>query len=201
VNRWNSAAERERILEQDCERFVAKLNLVRSTEEGKHGRWLLRGEWTWAEVVTLENGIYVGGDIETVVFMGGSDRRTTPRGLVYWMGTKSYGYASEKARAGGTGRDEWDEDCARHHILQHLQDETITREQATEIRAALRSGDGAGPFKATIYDVTHDGELCDMGDVTNKSVYMATAVLRRLACLFDSAGFRAAARDWFRRAA
>lgn len=40
-----------------------------------------------------------------------------------------------------------------------------------------------------------------LGDVTNKSVYMATAVLRRLARLFDSAEFRAAAHEWFRRAA
>jgi hypothetical protein len=200
VNRWNSASERERILEKDCERFVSKLVLQRSVEDQKHGRWLLRGEWTWAEVVTLANGIYVGGDIETVVFQGGSDRYR-PRGLVYWMATKSYGYAREKARIGGTGRDEWDADCARHEILWHLQAEQITQRQALKLLDALRRDEGPGPFHAATYDITQDSELCNMGDVVNKSVFMATAVLRRLAHLFDCKDMQTKAAEWFRRAA
>lgn len=200
MNRWNSSAERERILEQDCERFAARLTIARSVEDAKHGRWLLKGDWTWAEVVTLANGIYVGGDIETVVFQGGSDR-CRPRGLVYWMATKSYGYAREKAQMGGTAKTQWCPDCARADILWHLQAEQITREQAVKILGALRCDEGPGPFHAAIYEITHDAELCDMGDVVNKSVIMATAVLRRLAHLFDCKDMQAKAAEWFRRAA
>lgn len=198
-SKWNSAAERERILERDCERYAARLMLIRSNEDEKHGRWLLKGGWTWAEVITLENGIYVGGDIETVVFQGGSDRRV--RGKVYWMGTRDYRYAREKARIGRTAPDEWDRECARSDILWHLQAEQITREQAVQILEALRREEGPAAFHSAIYDITGDSELCDMGDVTNASVFMATAVLRRLAHLFDAEEYRSKSRDWFRRAA
>jgi hypothetical protein len=187
VSNWHSSAERARVIEAECDASAARLHLVQSTEEGRHGRWLLKGPWLWAEVVTLANGIYVGGDIETVVFHGG-DRWPRPRPYVYWMATRSYGYAKEKAHIGDTAPDQWDEDCARHDILWHLQNEHITREQATQILEALRRDEGSGPFQAAIYDITEDGELCDMGTVTNRSV---------LAHLFDAEGFRASSHEWF----
>lgn len=200
--RWSNSTERGRILEQDCDRFVARLRLVQSTEEGRHGRWLLKGDWTWAEVITLANGIYVGGDIETVVFVGGSDRASRPRGRVYWMATTSYGYAREKANIGGTGRDEYDESCARGDILFHRRVRQLEREEARELWDLLKRGDvGQHELASATYDATHNAEMCDLGVVTSKSVFMATAVLRRLAYLFDCQDFQAASHEWFRRAA
>lgn len=200
--RWKNSTQRGRILEQDCDRFVARLRLVSSSEEGRHGRWLLKGDWTWAEVVTLANGIYVGGDIETVVFVGGSDRAARPRGRVYWMATRSYGYAREKARHGRTAPDVWDIDCARGDIIWHRRADQLSREHARELWDLLSRGDvGQGEFARDIYELTHDSELCDMGEVISPAVYMATAVLRRLEQLLDRQDFQLAARDWFRRAA
>ncbi len=161
-----------------------------------------KGDWTWAEVVTLTGGIYVGGDIETVVFQGGGDRAHWPRGRVYWMATRSYGYAREKARHGGTARDEWDEECARGDILWHRRLGQLEKEAARELWDLLKRGDvGNHELAAATYEATKDAELCDLGVVTNKSVYMATAVLRRLAYLFDCEGFRASSHEWFGRAA
>jgi hypothetical protein len=200
--RWRNSAERGCILEQDCDKSVSRLRLVSSTEEGRHGRWLLKGDWTWAEVVTLANGIYVGGDIETVVFQGGGDRAAHPRGRVYWMATRSYGYAREKANLGGTGRDEWDEACARGDILWHRRLDQLSKDDARELWFLLKRGDvGNHELAAATYEATRDAELCDLGVVTNKSVYMATAILRRLAYLFECEGYRAKSHEWFGRAA
>ena len=197
--RWKNSAQRGRILEQDCDRFAARLEVVQSAEEGRHGRWLLRGPWTWAEVVTLANGIYVGGDIDTVVFVGGSDRADRPRGRVYWMATRSYGYAREKARAGDTAPDEWDEACALGDILWHRRADQLTREQARALWDLLKRGNvHPHEFASAIYDETGDAELCNMGDVTPRRIFMATAILRRLAALFDAEDFRAQAHGWFR---
>lgn len=198
---WKNSAERGEILERDCESFVARMRLVRCTEEGKHGRWLLRGPWSWAEVVTLENGIYVGGDIETVVFHGGYDRAAHPRGRVYWMATRSYSYAKEKAHIGNTAPDEWDVACARGAILWNRRVDQISKEHARELWDLLSDDLSHGEFSARVYELTGECELCGMGMVTAKSVFMATAVLRRLVHFFEAEGFRASAAEWFRRAA
>lgn len=201
ARRWRNGLERNQVLEQDCERFVARLRLHRVTEEGRHGRWLLKGDWTWAEVVTLSNGIYVGGDIETVVFSGGSDRAAHPRGRVYWMATTSYGYASEKARHGGTAPEEWDVECARGELLWHRQVDQLSKDQARRLWNELKREPSQADFANAVYRETQDAELCDMGEVVNASVYMATAVLRRLAHLLDCQDFQGASAEWFRRAA
>jgi hypothetical protein len=202
VSRWRNSRERERILEADCEEFAAQLHLVDAREEGAFGRWLLRGRWSWAEVVSLRGGIYVGGDIETVVFQGGGDLAKRPRGRVYWMATRSYGYASEKAHLGNTAPDEWDESCARGAILDHRKCEQLTREEALNLWNLLKRGDvSRSEFASAVYDETHDAELCDMGDVTSRRVYMATAIMRRLAHLLDCRDMQQASREWFRRAA
>jgi hypothetical protein len=200
VRQWKNHGERERKLEADCDRFCSRLELRRADERDGHGRWLLRGPWTWAEVVTLSNGICVGGDIETVVFQGGSDRQK-PRGLVYWMATTSYGYAAEKARAGNTGDYGWDEDCAAFDVCWHRRQRDLEKEQARNIYNAIR--DGRHFFVDAICEADDGdlGELYDMGEVIPAGVFMATAVLRRLAWLFKAHELRAVSRAWFGRAA
>jgi hypothetical protein len=202
VNRWRNSAERGRILEKDCDSFASKLRLVEAREDGPFGRWFLRAPYTWAEVVSLRGGIYVGGDIETVVFQGGGDRAGSPRGRVYWMATRSYGYASEKAHHGDTAPDEWDEACARGAIVDHRKHDYLTKAQARTLWNLLARGDvRPDEFNAAIYEETDDCELCGMGNVTSRRIFMATAILRRLVWLLEARDMQNAARDWFRRAA
>jgi hypothetical protein len=198
---WRNSAERGARIERDCDRTANRLRLVSSAKEGRHGRWLLNGDWTWAEVVTLANGIYVGGDIETVVFVGGPDRAAHPRGRVYWMATRSYTYAKEKAHAGDTAPNSWDIDCARGEILWHRRVDQLSREHARELWGFLDREPMRHEFVELINELTEDCELCGMGEVTARSVFMATAVLRRLAHLFDCQDFQATSNEWFRRAA
>ncbi len=201
MKQWGNAHERSLILEKECDAFAARLQLVDVREEWQFGRWLLRGPWTWAEVASLRGGIYVGGDIDTVVFRGG-DPDGNPRGRVYWMATRSYRYASEKAHLGDTAPDEWDEDCARGDIKWHCDHGQITKAQAKSLLRLLNRGDvGRDEFNKAIYEETEDSELCGMGDVTSRRVFMATAVLRRLAHLFACIDMQEASRQWFRRTA
>ena len=181
MKQWRNHAEREKALQSDCERYASRLELVKCDEQNGHGRWMLKGPWTWAEVVTLCNGIYVGGDIETIVFQGGSG--TKLRGLVYWMATRSYGYAAQKARMGNTGAYGWDADCAAGDVLWHRRSGDLNKDQARDIYNAIR--DGKHLFQQAIYDADDGdlGELYGMGEVVPASVFMATAVLRRLAPL------------------
>ncbi len=196
---WKNYAERERRLQADCDQFCSRLELRRCDEREGHGRWLLKGPWTWAEVVTLSNGIYVGGDIETVVFHGGHGLKL--RGLVYWMATTSYSYAAQKARAGNTGAYDWDEDCARFDVCWQRRQGTLEKDQAREIYGSIR--DGRHRFVEAIVESDRGdlGELYDMGEVIPAAVFMATAVLRRLAWLLEAHDLRATSRAWFRRAA
>jgi len=198
TTRWRDADERGRILEKECDDFSDNLHMIDAQEDGAFRRWLLRGPGTWVEVVTLRGGIYVGGDVDTVVFRGGVDRSSDPRGRVYWMATRSYDYAAEKARIGDTAPDEWDGDCARGHILWHRKREQLNKDQARALWEILAHDDVSGAeFHAAIYEETNDSELCNMGDVTSHRVYMATAIMRRLAHLLDSRDMQQAARGWF----
>lgn len=202
MSRWRNADHRRRILEADCDQFAAKLHLVDVREEGSFGRWFLRGPWSWAEVVSLRGGIYVGGDIETVVFKGGGDLATRPRGRVYWMATRSYSYASEKGHLGDTAPDEWDEACARGAILWHRRHDQLEKEQARNLWRLLERGDvSRGEFNSAIYEETEDCELCGIGDVTSSRIFMATAIMRRLAHLLDCRDMQQVSREWFRRTA
>jgi hypothetical protein len=199
MSRWRNYDEREETLQDDCERFCSRLELRKSDERDGHGRWILKGPWTWAEVVTLSNGLYVGGDIETVVFHGGPEM--TLRGRVYWMATTSYYYAAQKARAGDTGGYEWDAACAAFAVCDHRRRGELEKGQARAIFDAI--ADGEHHFQAALYE-EDDGSLSEMygmGQVVPKRVFMATAVLRRLVWLFESQELRQKSREWFRRAA
>lgn len=199
MRKWRNHAERSRVLERECEEFCEQLALRDSIEDGSFGRWFLRGPWSWVEVVTLRGGLYVGGDIETVVFSGHpSPRAGYPvRSAVYWMATKSYSYAAEKANIGRTQGNEWDDDCARASVLDQRKHDGLTREQARALFDCLDREEGERAFAAAVYEETGDAELCSMGDVVSRRVYLATAVLRRLVRHFDAQGMRERARAWF----
>ncbi len=201
MSSWKNHAERSAVIERECEEFCSKLKLVESKEDDVSGRWYMRGPWTWVEVVTLRHGLYVGGDIGTVVFNGHPGRGYGVRAPVYWMATRSYSYAAEKARMGNTEGNEWDADCARACVLDYLEQEVLSKEQAEDLLMCLDHEEGEHAFQQAAYDATDDSELCSMGEVVSRRVYLATAALRRLVEHFESQAMRERAREWFRRSA
>lgn len=202
---WKNHAERTEIIEREVEEYAAGLTLVDCDEGQRFARYYLRGTWTWVEVVTLRHGLYVGGDIETVVFSGHPNaERYGVRSPVYWMATRSYDYAAEKAGLGNTEREEWDPACARACVKMHLRDKTFTAEEAEPLLESLDREEGEHAFRAAVYETLEDSEYCSMGDVVSRRVIRATAVLRRLIhqlLVHDGALVREGAASWFRRAA
>lgn len=191
--------ERQTRIEREVEQFVGQFELVRCEENKPHGRWLLKGGWSWAEVVTLAHGLYVGGDIETVCFSG-HPRGYGVRSAVYWMATRSYGYASEKARMGGVETVEWDRACARESLLEMRREKVIDAENAREIFDLLGGDDcSQSRFQDALYEAQEDVERLDAGEVVARRIYLATAVLRRLTWLLECRDFRVKSREWLYR--
>lgn len=202
MKQWSNHAERTKTIERETEHYAAGLNLVACDEGPRFGRYYLRGTWTWVEVVTLRHGLYVGGDIETVVFSGHPNaEKYGVRSPLYWMATRSYDYAAEKAGLGATQREEWDAACARACVLEHQKDETFTTEEAEALLDVLDREEGEHAFRQAVYETLEDSEYCTMGDVVSRRVIRATAVLRRLTCLLERHDFQGASASWFRRAA
>jgi len=199
MKQWRNALERTRVLERECTEFAEKLQLRESIEGPRFGRWYLCGVWSWAEVVTLRNGVYIGGDVETVVFSGHpNSEKYGVRSPLYWMATRSYRYAAEKAHLGSTKGMSWDRDCALADVFYHRKHDQLSREQARAIYHAWKHDEGQHAFAAAVYEATGDCELCDMGEVVSQRVFLATAILRRLTGLLD---LRSKSLEWFRRAA
>jgi hypothetical protein len=194
--RYRAADARQRKVEREAEQFVESFKLAKCREERCHGRWLLKGNWSWAEVVTLSNGIYVGGDIDSVVFQGHPDNYG-PRSAVYWMATRSYGYAKEKASRGDTQAVSWDRSVAREAIVWMRRDKGLTKDAARDIVDLLDSECDQSHFVEALYENQDDCESLDAGEVTAMRVYMATAVLRKLVWLLETRDFRDSARSWF----
>ena len=184
------------------------------------GHWLLQRRreddgWTWSmagEVISLAGGeLYVGGDIDFVIFAHYSDSREHER-KVRWMGEHTdLGYYVRQKAAIGSGRqlvDVYDEGVAREEVQGWLDDE----------REAEAGGFGSGQA-AKLADVLDDAawlgtpwddhrelvghlyeslgndfmyERSDVGEVMAPRVYYAHAVLRRLCELLDAEKERAA---------
>lgn len=196
MNHWSTSAERTAIIEREVEKYAAGLELSECDEGPRFGRYYLRGEFTWVEVVTLRHGLYVGGDIETVVFSGHpSAEKYGVRSPLYWMSTRSYGYAAEKAQIGNTVSQEWDAACARDCVLTYRSDESFTQEQAEALLEVLDREEGEHAFRKAVYDTIEDSEYCSMGDVVARRVIRATAVLRRLTGLLEKRSSLEAQRD------
>jgi hypothetical protein len=202
MEKWTNHAEREEAIVRSCEKYSADLSLREVDEGSRFGRYYLRGNWTWVEVVTLRHGLYVGGDIETVVFSGRPNaEKYGVRSPLYWMSTRSYEYAAQKARLGNTQEEEWDAECARACVLEYRGEDTCTAEQADALLSVLDREEGEHAFREAVNEELEDSEYCTMGDVVSRRVIRATAVLRRLTCLLQRHDFQSAAASWFRRAA
>jgi len=173
----------------------------------RDGRWLLqrpyadgRG-WDWtmaAEVISLVGGgLYVGGDIDFVIFSWFSDSRDH-EAKVRWMGrgTDLEYYVRQKAII-GTGRElieVYDEDAARR-ALQAVLDDRLEDGEASEltdqISELLLHGDLADrdymlrQLQETSSDFVADGGY-RIGMVMAARVYYAHAALARLCDLLDA---------------
>lgn len=207
----------ERLVAQSREAF--QLHVIRKRSEG---RWLLQrrhddGGWDsvyWAEIISLHGGgLFVGGDIDHVLFGYYSDKSGNHEAKVRWMGEHNdirY-YVRQKA-AIGTGHqliDVYDKDAARQTLQEHL-DEAIAEAEyfnfndpdedtlAGKLAIALDEyGWDAAPFEdgkealcAYLHRKLGSDWYCDMGynlgDVLAPRVYYAHAALRRLCELLDA---------------
>lgn len=199
MKQWTNHAERTATIERETEKYAAGLSLASCDEGSRFGRYYLRGRWTWVEVVTLRHGLYVGGDIETVVFSGHPSAETYGvRSPLYWMAARSYSYASEKARLGNTESEEWDADCARACVLEYRSDGAFTAEQSDRLIQVLDWEEGERAFREAVYETIEDSEYCSMGDVVSRRVIRAAAILRRLVWCLDARDLQLAAHGWFR---
>lgn len=88
-----------------------------SIKSYKHGAWVIAsknkdGSWNshlMTAIVVLPMGfLYVGGDIDTVVF--GRHHHKTPVGAARWIGEAGLDYAAEKAAIGMGGDLHWERD-------------------------------------------------------------------------------------------
>jgi hypothetical protein len=156
------------------------------------------------EVVSLWGGaLYVGGDIEHVIFARYSDKGEAVY-KVRWMGRHDEvdGYVSEKATI-GTGRkliEHYDRAIAEFDLAREL--ERIEKEDGDwpgalstsdqQLRATMREMIHRAPYyreelmnrlHATGSDFVHDATY--IGIVTAPRVYYAHAALRRLCELLD----------------
>ncbi len=195
--RYRAHEERERDSVTQAESYAAGLRLISLEEKGRHGRYLLKGKWTWCEVVTLATGVYVGGDIETVVFNGFGDPRTRPRPVLYWMATRSYGYAREKASIGDTLALEWSGKCAREAVIWMRRDRLLEKDGARDVIDALDRECTQHEFVEALHGATEDCECLNAGEAVSQRVVTATAVLRHLVDLLEARDFQSKARGWF----
>jgi len=200
-------------LQADYRQLFADLRLIEHEECARFGRYYLRGNRTWAEVVTIRGGVVVCGDVDTVCFQWFSDRgnNQTVRGPLYWMAYAGYSYAEEKASIGMTDgygtcvTRVFDVDVARYNVLDQRRHGGLTREQASEIWGFLKNNDEVDKvtFADAVFGATGDYDLCTIGDVTAHRVFAAQAVLR---CLvealeaIDARGFRKRSLGWFWKA-
>lgn len=203
-------------------------HVIRELPEGMRcdGRWVIqrmgkvrgqpkRGTWDhpyWTEIVCLQGGmIYVGGDINPVVFAYG------PRsfeGRVRWMGSRKSGadsYLLEKAVI-GTGRETvytYSPQQAAEDIQWLIRDQKAERETERQVlgegeaedkqlrrrvellELALEEVDDRHGMMETLMESPDDSGLydvvieSDIGEVPAARVFYAWAALRRLCHLLD----------------
>lgn len=180
------------------------------------GRWLLQRRYKdgngWdcvfaAEVISLYGGeLYVGGDIDFVVFAHYSDSRSHEAKL-RWMGEHNdLGYYVRQKASIGTGValvDVYDQDEARESVSEWLDDEKKAEADGfgsgyAKKLAAVLGQDGAwdrAPWDDRhelihylVDELGHDFmcERYDVGMVLAPRVYYAHAALRRLCDLLDA---------------
>lgn len=204
----------DRLLAQAREAFAE--HVIRKQSEG---RWLLQkrhpnGGWTWimgVEVISLAHGqLYVGGDIEHVIYAYYGDKPGNHEAKVRWMGRchdVDY-YVAQKACV-GTGRsltEVYDSDAAEETIAHwgaeyRKESETAWPEDVkrniacAEALEAFLEYPGAGFTHHELLDSLARElgdywqiimeERWDVGMVLAPRVYYTHAALRRLCDLLD----------------
>ncbi len=207
----------DRLLAQAREAFAE--HVIRKESEG---HWLLQkrhadGGWTWvvaAEVVSLACGqLYVGGDIEHVIYAYYCDKSGNHEAKVRWMGRcNDVGYYVAQKACIGTGRtltDVYDSDAAEETIadwaaeyrkesetLQDWPEDAKLNIACAEALEAFLKYPGAGVFTHHELLDSLAAELgdhfqaimedrWDVGMVLAPRVYYTHAALRRLCDLLD----------------
>lgn len=205
-------------MESPREKYVRELDEQSTHEYRRHlivkesdGRWLLmqpaesgwddpKRRWSnnmWTEVIALHgSGLYVGGDIDPVVFGGGPKH---PEARVRWMGSRrsgADGYFIEKASIGMGGRDiavmRWDREVAYQELLELEADVQVRVGTAAgcivkEARDYLDDG-GAESMFQTLHRINALDleEYEHIGYVPAYRLFWAHGALARLATLLDA---------------
>lgn len=191
---------RERHLDRHAGQAAKAFSRHVITKRGDdHRRWLLqrlypdgKPDWTFAaEVIVLEGGgLFVGGDIDHVVFSWGPP---DPVARLRWMGEcrdLDY-YVRQKARIGTRDRqcvDVWESSVACEELKQHVADYDDALKDEEALQDALRA-DTQQDFLDSAYKAL-GGDACDawdvvhdMGEVLAAPVIYAHAALARLCAL------------------
>lgn len=173
-------------------------------QEANQRSWFLKKPGTsvyWVEIVALRgNAILIHGDIGATIFQRWSGK-PWPMGALRWVGrmVNSPGYAIEKAAYAGKdthlGAEEvWDRDMAKrdiYHLIQRIKTDWIIDEWSLEehkdtvikLKKLLILGlDDLCPDEVSreIYEITRDGELCDVGRCIRARVVYAIYAVRKL---------------------
>jgi len=188
----------EEDLRKDSQNVFEEHRLCKKGE----GRWLIKRkrEEGWesmyaAEIICLfNNSIYVGGDIDTVVFSYGPPENEQ---RLRWLGRQTSGteYLREKASIGMGGRElveDWDPQCAREELREALEElekeekeeegEVDHEEEKETLRHALRLiDDGSSAVWQVLYDIPDSWESFEnLGQVTSPKVFYAQAAVAKL---------------------
>lgn len=173
----------------DAEQVYANHVLYSSGED----RWLLRrqrddGSYTSefsTEIVALYNSsLYVGGDIDVVVFSyGPKDVQSRLR----WLIDAGPGYLSQKASIGMGGRDlvmEYNEEIALRELRDLLKEEHWSDDERFWLEGCIEN---VSDQQYVEHNLPHEAwELLDtLGMVTQRKVFYAQAALARLCELLD----------------
>lgn len=175
------------------------------------GRWILQkrykdqpDQWDgnlWTEIVSLEGGkLYVGGDIDFVIFAYYSDKLNDHKAKVRWIGEHSdFNYYVHQKACIGTGYkliNRWDGDTAKEYIDQRLKDLDMEDDGAfkmsLKMRTLLEENFLDWDHEHTVYEVIADqlgyDWLCDCGSfgmTIDTRLYLTYAALQRLCQIWD----------------
>lgn len=193
-------------------RRAFKNHVIRKRDD-KSGRWVLQkpyedeeGGWRseyWTEIVSLEGGmIYVGGDIDFVIFAYYSDKRGDHQAKIRWMGEHSdFSYYVHQKACIGTGNkliDVWDEEAAKEAVRGWLndldEDDDHDKRKADKVREMLDDDwldwqDERSVIEKIAETLGADW-MCDVGSgfgmVIHPRLHFAYAALKRLIAIWDA---------------
>jgi hypothetical protein len=186
---------------EDCAERARKAFATHVITARSGERWLIqrihedgRPESTfWVEVAVLRGHLYVGGDIDTVVFKGGP---MDPVARVRWMGeSKSLtDYVAEKACSGLGSRElvwSWDREVAADDLSRHIADmdeESRVGVDSFYLQEAV-AAETRDDFATRAADAIDDPDAWEyvgsFGELLDSRIIYAHAALARLCALLS----------------